>query len=127
VTNLEVHQRTGVLRAATFGRSVFEVNTDDPIGSVLGAGGRVTLLRVHDVGTGYGPPFDFLDVEVVAWLDSMPGRAFGFQLRADAQKNASQGMLKLLREAFNTNRQVHIDYVRTGFRNGRILRVMFVP
>ncbi len=127
VADLEVHPKTGVMRAATFGRSVYEVNTDDPIGSLLGAEGKVTLLRVHDVGTGYGPPTDFIDVEVVMWLDTMPGRAFGFQLRNDDKKNVGRGMLNLLRLAFNSGRSVHIDYVRTGFRNGIIVRVMFIP
>jgi photosystem II stability/assembly factor-like uncharacterized protein len=127
VTDLEVHPTTGVMRAVTFGRSAFEVNTDDPIGSLLGAEGKVTLLRVHDEGTGYGPPTDFIDVEVVIWLDSMPSRAFGFQLRDDDKKAVGRGMLNLLREAFNSGRSVHIDYVRTGFRNGLIARVMFIP
>jgi hypothetical protein len=127
VTDLEVHPTTGVMRAVTFGRSAFEVNTDDPIGSLLGAEGKVTLLRVHDEGTGYGPPTDFMDVEVVIWLDTMPSRAFGFQLRDDDKKAVGRGMLNLLREAFNSGRSVRIDYVRTGFRNGLIVRVMFIP
>ncbi len=126
VADLEVHPTTGVMRAATYGRAAYEVNTDYPLGSLLGADGKVTLLRVHDLGTGYGPPTDFLDVEVVVWLDSTPGKAFGFQLRNDANKNARRGMLKLLREAFNGNFQVHIDYVRTGFQNGTIVRVWLV-
>jgi len=127
VIDLEVHPTTGALRAATFGRAAFEINTDDPIGSLLGAEGNVSLLRVHDVGTGYGPPTDFIDVEVVAWLDTMPGRAFGFQLRDDANKGARRGMLSLLRKAFKDNRRVHFDYYRTGFRNGRIIRAWIVP
>ena len=127
VIDLEIHPTTGTLRAATFGRAAFEINTDDPIGSLLGAEGKLTLLRVHDLGTGYGPPNDFLDVEVVAWLDSMPGRAFGFQLRDDANKGAHRGMLSLLRKAFKDNRRVHFDYFRTGFRNGRIIRAWVVP
>ncbi len=32
---------------------------------LLESKGRITFLRVHDVGTGFGPPTDFLDVEVV--------------------------------------------------------------
>ncbi len=123
VADIEVHPTTGVMRAATYGRAVYEVNTDNPLGSLLGADGKVTLLRVHDLGTGYGPPTDYINVEVVVWLDSMPGRAFGFQLRNDAYKASRQGMLKLLRDAFKSNRQVHLDYVRTGFENGTILRV----
>jgi hypothetical protein len=61
------------------------------------------------------------------WLDTMPGRAFGFQLRNDDKKNVGRGMLNLLRLAFNSGRSVHIDYVRTGFRNAIIVRVMFIP
>src|SRR5262245_15621702 len=67
------------------------------------ASGKVTFLRVHSVGTGFGPPNDFLDVEVVIGLDSLPGRAFGFQLRNDATGLAQQGMLNLLREAYTYN------------------------
>jgi hypothetical protein len=26
--------------------------------------GRITFLRAHDVGTGFGPPDDFIDVEI---------------------------------------------------------------
>ena len=70
VRDLEVNPTTGVLRVATYGRSVYEVLTDHPIGSVLAAQGKLTFLRVHDVGTGYGPPSDFINVEVVIKLDS---------------------------------------------------------
>jgi hypothetical protein len=31
--------------------------------------GKVTFLRVHDVGTGFGPPSDFIDVDVVVQLE----------------------------------------------------------
>jgi hypothetical protein len=123
VRDLEVHPVTGVMRAATFGRSAYEVNTDFPIGSLLAADGRITLLRVHDVGTGFGPPTDSIDVEVVIALDSMPGKAFGFQMRNDAAGKARRDMFDVLRQAFKTNRPVRIDYVRTGLRNGRIIRV----
>ena len=127
VRDLEFHPTTGVLRAATYGRSAYEVNTVDPIGSVLTAQGRIMLLRAHDVGTGYGPPTDFLDAEAVVHLDSLPGNSFGFQLRQDANKSAHRGMFALLRKAFAQNRPVRIDYVRTGLRSGRIIRAMLVP
>ena len=127
VQDLEVHPTTGVLRAATWGRSAYEVNTDFPIGSVMGAEGRLTMLRVHNVGTGYGPPTDYLDVEVVVRLDSEPNKAFGFQLRADANEAAHQGMLDLLRDAFNHDRRVMVEYIRTGIHSGRIIRVIRTP
>jgi hypothetical protein len=98
--------------------------TDWPIGTLAQATGRLTFLRVHDVSTGFGPPSDSLDVEVVIQLDTMPGRGFGFQLRTDSEEAARHGMLDLLRDAFARNSRVTIDYVRTGLRNGRIIRVL---
>ena len=127
VNDLEVHPTSGQMRAATFGRSAYQVYTDWPIGTLAAATGRITFLRVHDVGTGWGPPSDFLDVEVVIRLDTMPGRGFGFQLRADAEEAARHGMVDLLRDAFARNSRVTVDYVRTGLRNGRIVRVADLP
>ncbi len=95
-----------------------------PIGSLQAAVGRVTLLRVHDVGTGFGPPGDRLDGEVVVFLDSEPEKAFGFRLREDADRPAAEGMLGLLRDAFNTNRVVRLEFTRTGCRTGHLVRVI---
>jgi hypothetical protein len=94
-----------------------------PIGSLLEAEGRITFLRVHDVATGFGPPSDFLDAEVVIFLDSQPGKAFGFQLRLDENQSTHRDMADLLRNAFKKNRPVLIDYVRMGLAIGRIVRV----
>jgi photosystem II stability/assembly factor-like uncharacterized protein len=111
------------LVAATFGRGVWTLDVSN-LQILLSAEGRVTLLRVHDVGTGYGPPTDFLDVEVVIQLDSQPGKAFGFQLRSGGNEVAHRGMLDLLRASFSSGGRVRIDYFRTGLRIGRILRVV---
>lgn len=127
INRLTFHPTSGVLRAGTFGRSAFEVYTDSPFGGLVEVQGKVTLIRVNDVGSGYGPPTDFMDTEVEVWLDSQPGRAFGFQLRTDAQEADHAGMLKLLRSAFDSNRTVQLDVIRTGVRNGRIIRVMDLP
>jgi hypothetical protein len=92
--------------------------------ALLNSSGKVTLLRVHDVGTAYGPPADQLDVEVIVTLSTQPGKAFGFQLRNDANSLAHQGMLNLLRDAFNNNWTASIDYfLDPGKANGRIIRV----
>jgi hypothetical protein len=89
----------------------------------LNSSGKLTFLRVHDVGTGWGPPNDFIDVEVVCILDSQPGAAFGFQLRNDPNRPARQGMLDLLRDAFNNNWNVTIDYnIEPNKMNGVIIR-----
>jgi hypothetical protein len=97
---------------------------DDAMGAcVLAAEGRLSFLRVHDVGTKFGPPSDQIDVEVVVQLDSEPGRSFGFKLRADADEAARRSMLGLLRTAFNRDRRVRLDYLRTGLDNGVLFRV----
>jgi hypothetical protein len=92
--------------------------------ALLGAQGKITFLRVHDVGTGWGPPNDALDVEVIAMLDSQPGKAFGFQLRSDGNQIARQGMLNLLRDAFEHGWKTALDFeIPDGKMNGRIIRV----
>jgi hypothetical protein len=72
--------------------------------------GKVTMLRVHDVGTKYGGSGDQLDVEVIFKLDSLPNMAFGFKLRNDSNIATHQGMLDLLRDAFNNGYKVYTDY-----------------
>lgn len=85
--------------------------------------GKLTLLRVHDVGTGYGPDNDHIDVEVVVHISSQPGKAFGFQLRDDNDRVARQGMLDLLRDAFNHNWTTTLVYdIPENKNNGVILR-----
>lgn len=92
--------------------------------ALLASTGKVTFLRVHDVGTGFGPPADQIDTEVVTKLDSEPDRAMGFQLRNDGNRPARQGMLDLLRDAFNNNWTVTIDYnLDAGNENGVAIRV----
>jgi hypothetical protein len=85
--------------------------------------GKLNVLRVHDVGTRYGPPTDQINVEVVITLKNKPGYAFGFQLRNDQNQPVRQGMLDLLRDAFNNNWTVTIDYeIANGKKNGVIRR-----
>lgn len=124
VQDLEVHPTTGLMRAGTFGRGAYEVFTSDPIGSIVTATGRITLLRAHDVGTKFGPPDDQLDVEAVVQLDGAPGMSFGFTLRGGANASTHTGMFESLRDALRRNRPVVLDYERTGFRTGRVIRVM---
>lgn len=89
----------------------------------VNARGHLTMLRVHDLGTAFGPPTDKIDVEVVITLDSQPGKAFGFQLRNDTKLPARQGMLDLLRDAFGSNAVVNIDFITPpGKNNGTIIR-----
>lgn len=81
VRDIDINPKTGIMRIATFGRGAFEVHSDYPIGSVLDIKDKINLLRVHDVGTGYGPSSDALDVEVVITLNSEPNKYFGFKMR----------------------------------------------
>lgn len=88
--------------------------------------GKLTFLRAHEVGSGFGPSTDAIDVEVVVKLNSVPDRAMGFQLRDNANGRAHAGMLDLLRDAFANNATVSIDYsidLQAGKKNGTILRV----
>lgn len=88
------------------------------------AAGKVALLRVHDVGGGYGPDNDHIDVEVILKLDSHPDMAYGFQLRDDKNRPAREGMLALLRDAMANNWTVSINYsINAGKKNGIITRV----
>jgi hypothetical protein len=92
--------------------------------ALLNSSGKLTFLRVHDVGTGWGPPSDSIDVEVVCKLNTMPNNAFGFQLRNDNNRPARAGMLDLLRDAFNHNWTVAMDYeIDSGKKNGIVIRV----
>lgn len=95
-----------------------------PRGSLQAATGRITLLRVHDVGTGYGPPEDFIDAEIIVTLDTQPEKAFGLQLRDDADGPVAEGMLDVLRDCFNHDRPARIEFLRSGCRNGEIVRVI---
>lgn len=88
--------------------------------------GKLSLLRVHDRDSKYGPPSDSIDVEVVVQFAARPNEAFGFQLRNDAQGPAREGMLGLLRDGFNHGHIVNIDYERNsaaGKRHGVAIRV----
>jgi hypothetical protein len=107
--------------------SLVEIDASPPPPVLLEATGTITFLRVHDLGTGFGPPYDFLDAEAVIKLDSIPDDAFGFQLRNDRNRPARQGMLDLLRDAFFHGQAVTIDYLIIPNRhNGVILRVALV-
>jgi hypothetical protein len=89
----------------------------------INASGKISLLRVHDRGTAYGPPTDRIDVEVVMQFVGRPADAFGFQLRDDENGPARQGMLDLLRDAFNHAWIANIDFdIPAGKHNGTIIR-----
>jgi hypothetical protein len=92
--------------------------------ALLNFQGHLKMLRVHDVGTKFGPPTDQIDVEVVFTLDTRPTNAFGFTLRSDSNGPAHRGMLALLQSGFDHNWLVSTDAeVPTGKNNGVSIRV----
>ena len=90
------------------------------------ATGKLAFLRVNDVGTGFGPFSDFIDVEVVIGIKQVTG-GFGFKLRNDTNGFAHQGMLNVLRDAFDADTPVNVEYQvdpgEFGKANGTIIRV----
>ncbi len=86
--------------------------------------GKIVFLRAHDLGTGYGPPNDALDVEAVFILNAIDDGAYGFQLRNDDNLPARQAMFSLLRDAVVNNLPVIVDYlIDSGKKNGIAIRV----
>jgi hypothetical protein len=87
--------------------------------------GKITFLRVHDIGTAFGQ--DHLDVDAVIQLDGKTALSYGFQMRTDANQIARQGMLDLLRDAYTNNWAVTIDYdIPPGKQNGVLFRVALI-
>jgi hypothetical protein len=92
--------------------------------ALLNMSGKIVMLRVNEVGDSFGRPPDSFIVEVIVQLDShAQGAASGFQLRADGNQPVRQGMLDLLRDAFNHGWRVHFDHeVPQGKTKGTIVR-----
>lgn len=92
--------------------------------ALINFSGRLTLLRVHDRGSKFGPPNDQIDVEVVFKLNTHADKAFGFTLRTDSDGPAHRGMLDLLRSGFDHNWVVSTDAeIGDGKNNGKSIRV----
>jgi len=95
--------------------------------NLLETTGPLVFLRAHDLGTGYGPPTDFLDVEAVFIQNAISNGARGFQLRNDQFLPARQAMFSLLRDAFVHNLPVTADFeIDTGKQNGTAIRIALV-
>jgi hypothetical protein len=86
--------------------------------------GKIVFLRAHDLGTGFGPPTDQLDVEAVFCINAITDGAYGFQLRNDSNLPTRQAMFNLLRDAFVNNLPVTADYlIDPGKKNGTAIRI----
>ena len=93
--------------------------------ALLNTSGKIKMLRVNEIGDRFGPAADFIQAEVIVQLDHQTGdTASGFKLRVDANQPVRQGMLDLLRDAFNNGWRVHFDHeVPAGKAKGTIIRV----
>ncbi|MBC7601641.1 MAG: hypothetical protein H7255_03150 [Ramlibacter sp.] len=93
--------------------------------ALLNTSGKIKMLRVNEVGDRFGPAADFIQAEVIVQLEQQMGdTASGFKLRVDANQPVRQGMLDLLRDAFNHGWRVHFDHeVPAGKAKGTIIRV----
>lgn len=76
--------------------------------------GKLTLLRVHTLDSGFGPASDSIDAEVIIKLSSEAGRAFGFKLTTGDQGPVHRAMFDLLRDAFRNDWRVSIDYFNSS-------------
>jgi hypothetical protein len=86
--------------------------------------GSLNFLRVHEVGSGFGPPSDTLNAEVIFSIAQVPDQFFGFQLRNDQNSLAHQAMLDVLRDAFLNQIRVAFDAdVTRGKTNSPVIRV----
>jgi hypothetical protein len=83
--------------------------------------GNLSLLRVHKRGSRFGPANDQIDVEVIAQIASRPTQFYGLQLRTGSDLPANEGMLGLLRDGFNHNWIVNIDFDKKPGRNNSVL------
>lgn len=83
--------------------------------------GRVTFLRLNNIGEGYGPPGDKIAAEVIIKISSKPDYAFGFQLRKDDNELTHTAMFEMLHYAFTNNLDVRIEYTRLPNRKNFIL------
>ncbi len=83
-------------------------------------------LQVRPIGWQYGPPQDRIDSEVIITVRGEPQNAYGFQLRKDDNEKTHAGMLDLLRDAFNNDWTVYVEYnidYEAGKKNGTIVLV----
>jgi hypothetical protein len=93
--------------------------------ALLHLSGKITLLRVNEVGDTFGPANDNIKAEVIVRLDTHPPNGVsGFNLLTDENQPVRQGMLDLLRDAFNYGWRANIDHmVDPPKTKGQIIRV----
>ncbi len=102
-------------------RLAAQVESPEDGASLRGAGlfsasGRLRFLRVNDVGGSFGPCPNCITAEVVFNFVSS-NNWYGLRLLNDANLPAHQAAVDLLRDAFNNNWTVQVDYSDDGLAN----------
>ncbi len=92
-------------------------------GEIVGVEGLIRMIRVHEHGTGYGPPAHQLKEDCIIILDTVPGAAFGLDL-SGANAAAGRSMFDRLRSAFQGSHPVKIEYEAMSAIGGRVIRVI---
>jgi hypothetical protein len=92
-------------------------------GDIIATKGKIVQLRVHERGTGYGPPQYRINEDCIVKIDSQPGAAFGLDL-SGANRHSGKQMFDLLRKAFQGNRTIRIEFREENALGGRIIRVI---
>lgn len=100
-----------------------EVQIPPPMGNVAYTQGRITMIRVHAHGTGYGPVGHQLQEDCIITLDTEPGTAFGVNLSGTSASTGNK-MLEILRKAFKNGQSVNLEYIATSAIGGRVIRVI---
>ncbi|NBB93716.1 MAG: hypothetical protein GVY32_11165 [Gammaproteobacteria bacterium] len=86
--------------------------------------GKLDHLRVNHTGSGFGPPDDSIDAEIIVHMEGHDGY-YGVQLRDDGERLTHRAMLDLLRDAFNNGWRVQCDVSFSDEQsNGIIIRTM---
>ncbi len=91
-------------------------------GAMAAAYGRVSRIRVHQHGTGFGPPSDRLPQDCVISLDTEPGATFGIEISGPG-RSVGRRMLNLVREAQKANRKIGLEYQSDTSYGGQVIRV----
>ena len=67
---------------------------------LLQTSGKINFLRVHEVGSKYGPSNDQIDAEVVIKFVGNSSKAYGFKLRKDNNHVDTPGNVRCVKRCF---------------------------
>jgi len=97
---------------------------------LLTATGKITMIRISGYDDQWGAEGRYLKGEVFFWMDTMPGKTFGYQFPNDANQMRAREVSELLRDAFAHNWKVTVEYwadvsdVNPDPKLGKLCRLM---